>query len=108
MTDSGKQPGNQSPDTPDLSETELRGMKGDELRQKAKDEGVSGTSSMKKDELVGAISAAHREGGSDSGGAGPDGGHVRTGPQTSKSLKYSKEIASTDDDPERPGRTLVT
>ncbi|GIG28268.1 hypothetical protein [Cellulomonas marina] len=43
-----------------------------------------------------------------SGGPGPDGGHVRTGPDTSKSLKYSQEIASTDDDPERPGRSLVT
>jgi hypothetical protein len=111
MSDSGKQSGNQTPDTPDLSETELRRMKVDELRERAKDEGVSGTSSMKKDDLVEAISSAHRDGGSDagdSGGAGPDGGHVRTGRQTSKSLKYSQEIASTDDDPERPGRSLVT
>jgi hypothetical protein len=36
------------------------------------------------------------------------GGGVRTGPGTSKSLKYSQEITSTDDDPERPGRSLVT
>jgi hypothetical protein len=110
MSDTKKQPGNQTPNTPDLSETELRGMKVDELRRKAKDEGVSGTSSMRKEELVDAVSAAHRDAtdSDDSSGAGPDGGHVRTGPETSKSLKYSQEIASPDDDPERPGRSLVT
>jgi len=112
MGDSGNRPGNQSPNTPNLSETELRKMKVDELREKAKDEGVSGgTSWMKKEELVDAISAGHRGGNvqaDDSGGAGPDDGHVRTGPQTSKSLKYSQEITSTDDDPERPGRSLAT
>jgi hypothetical protein len=40
--------------------------------------------------------------------AGPDGGHVRTGPDTSKSLQYSQEVTSTEDEPERPGRSLVT
>jgi hypothetical protein len=39
---------------------------------------------------------------------GPDGGRVRTGPDTSKSMKYSQEITSTGDEPERPGRSLVT
>jgi hypothetical protein len=33
---------------------------------------------------------------------------MRTGPQSSKSLKYSQEITSLDDDPERAGRSLVT
>ncbi|MFP5363184.1 MAG: hypothetical protein ACLGI5_10700 [Thermoleophilia bacterium] len=42
------------------------------------------------------------------GGAGPDGGRIRTGPQTSSSLKYAQEVASPDDDPERPGRSLAT
>jgi len=113
--DGKDQPGNQTPNTPDLSETELRAMKVDQLREKAQEEGVSGVSSLRKDELVGAISEAHREGGGggDSGGdrssgAGPDGGHVRTGPETSKSLKYSQEVSSPDEDPERPGRSLVT
>jgi len=41
-------------------------------------------------------------------GAGPDDGKVRTGPESSKSLKYSQEITSTDDEPEREGRSLVT
>ena len=128
-------PGNQTAGTPDLSETELREMKVDDLRERARDEGVSGSSSLRKEELVGAISALHRERGDrDSGGAsgggsgdgeataedlaadetgtpgdkGPDGGAMRTGPQSSKSLKYSQEITSLDDDPERAGRSLVT
>jgi hypothetical protein len=42
------------------------------------------------------------------GDAGPEGGHIRTGDETSKSLKYSQEITSPDDDPERPGRSLAT
>ena len=103
--------GNQTPDTPQLSETELRGMNVDQLRDRAKDEGISGVFSMRKEELVDAISAATRERGGSRGGsagAGPDGGHVRTGRQTSKSVKYAQEISSPDDDPERPGRSLVT
>jgi len=114
--------GNETPNTPGLSETELRGMKVDELREKAKEEGVGGTSSMKKEELVEAVSQAYREGqdgSADQSGAGggeaglpgdrgPDGGQLRTGEQTSKSLKYSQEITSLDDDPERQGRSLAT
>ena len=128
-------PGNQTAGTPDLSETELREMRVDDLRDRARDEGVSGASSMKKEELVDAISALHRDGngarngsgngsGDGSGEAtaddlaadetgapgdkGPDGGRMRKGPESSKSLKYSQEITSLDDDPERAGRSLVT
>ncbi len=114
------EPGKQTPDGPDVSETELREKKVDELREQAKDAGISGTSGLKKDELVEAIAEAGAGGGSSSGdegngdgseesvGAGPDGGHVRTGPDTSKSLKYSQEVTSTDEEPEREGRSLVT
>ena len=104
------EPGNQSPNTPDVSETELRGEKVDQLRKEARDAGVSGASGMKKDDLVHAVADARSgEGEKDSSrGAGPDGGHVRTGPDSSKSLKYSQEVTSTDEDPERPGRSLVT
>ena len=125
-------PGNQTAGTPDLSETELREMKLDDLRDRAREEGVSGVSSMKKDELVAAISARYREGGAGrgarSGGEGgeptkqdlaeeeigapgdqgPDKGRMRTGSESSKSLKYSQEITSLEDDPERAGRSLVT
>lgn len=119
-----EEPGNQTPDTPDVSETELRERKVDELRDLAKEHEVSGTSGMRKDELVGAVAEALQDeadgsrggseqsgGGSDDDGdvgPGPDGGHVRTGPQTSKSLRYSQEVTSPDDEPERAGRSLVT
>jgi len=42
------------------------------------------------------------------GGAGPDGGHVRTGPEASDSLRYSQEVTSPDEEPERDGRSLAT
>jgi hypothetical protein len=41
-------------------------------------------------------------------GAGPDGGKVRQGPESSKSLKYSQEVTSPEEEPEREGRSLVT
>ncbi|HEU4656006.1 MAG TPA: Rho termination factor N-terminal domain-containing protein [Capillimicrobium sp.] len=108
-------PGNQTPNTPGVSETELRAMKVDELRDAAREEGVGGVSTMNKEELVEAVAEARagrfsRGGSGGEGGedAGPDGGRIRTGPETSDSLKYSQEITSTDDDPERPGRSLAT
>lgn len=39
---------------------------------------------------------------------GPDGGKIRRGPDSSKSLEYSQEVTSTDDEPERQGRSLAT
>ena len=104
---------NETPDTPGLSETELRETKVDDLRQQAKDAGISGTSNLKKDELVEELAAS--AGGGDGegeagqpGDRGPDGGRLRTGDQTSSSLKYSQEVTSLEDDPERPGRSLAT
>lgn len=41
-------------------------------------------------------------------GAGPDGGHVRVGEETSSSIRYAQEITSPDDEPEREGRSLAT
>jgi hypothetical protein len=115
-----EEPGNQTPNTPDVSETELRRKKVGELREEAKEAGVGATSGMKKDELVDAVAGARQSGGGsgesrDGGesedadlGAGPDGGRLRTGPDTSKSLKYSQEITSPEDEPEREGRSLAT
>ena len=109
-----EQPGNQTPNTPDVDESKLRAMKVDELREEAREEGIGGASSMRKDELVRAV-AEERSGEGDPKaagdadvGRGPEGGHIRTGPDTSKSLKYSQEVTSPDDEPERPGRSLAT
>jgi hypothetical protein len=113
------EPGNQTPNTPDISESDLRDMKVDELRDAARDADVGAVSSMKKEELVEAVAEAQSGGsgggGSESGedsdgdlGAGPDGGGIRRGPESSKSLKYSQEVTSPDEEPEREGRSLVT
>ena len=117
-----EKPGNQTPDIPDVSETELRETKVDELRTQAKEAGVQAPSKLRKDELVQAMSDKARESGeagSDessearggaggAGDAGPDDGRVRTGPETSRSIQYSQEMTSPDEDPERDGRSLVT
>lgn len=107
-----RQEGNQTPNTPDVSETELREMKVDELREEAREEGVRGVSDMRKEELVQAVARERSAGDGDhedaSEDAGPDGGRLRTGPETSKSLKYSQEITSPDEEPEREGRSLAT
>jgi hypothetical protein len=110
------QPGNQTPNTPEVSETELREMKVEDLREEAKKAGIGGTSGMKKEELVKALAKAGGTGGNKDGageesgdvGAGPEGGKLRTGPQSSDSLKYSQEVTSPDQEPEREGRSLAT
>jgi hypothetical protein len=149
---------NDTPNTPTINETELRGLRVDELRDRLKKEGVGGVSAMRKDDLVktlvntykasakaggkadgrtggkadgkatgkaaGAKDAGGKAAGGRDAGAKDDGGKaagkasngkgggskgtLRTGPQSSKSLKYAQEIAGPDDQPERPGRSLVT
>lgn len=42
------------------------------------------------------------------GDRGPDAGRLRTGEETSRSLKYAQNITSLDDEPERQGRSLAT
>ena len=110
-----------TPNRPDLSETDLRAMKVDELRNAAKDAGVDATSTMRKGELVDAVSRAHRESapnegsGESAGGeagtpddAGADDGRLRTGNKPSRSVRFSQEVTSPDDEPERAGRSLAT
>jgi Rho termination factor, N-terminal domain len=114
MTD--KDAGNQNGGTAD--ESELREMKVDELRKEARAEEVSGASNLRKEELVQEVAKARSVGGAKAGsdtdgeeadlGAGPEGGRIRGGSDSSKSLKYSQEITSPEDEPEREGRSLAT
>jgi hypothetical protein len=62
---------------------------------------------MRKEELVQTLARERSRSDEDGpqaadAGAGPDGGRLRTGEQTSSSLKYSQEVTSPDEDPERP------
>jgi hypothetical protein len=50
-----EQPGNQTPNTLDVNETDLREMKVDELRSKAWELDVFGVSDLRKEELVHAV-----------------------------------------------------
>jgi hypothetical protein len=93
-------------------------MKVDELRQEARDENISGASGLRKEELVKEVAKARSEGRQGAGGgpeaeagdlgAGPEGGKIRHGDASSSSLKYSQEVTSTEDEPEREGRSLAT
>ena len=116
--------GNDTPNTPEVKESEIARLKVDELRRRLKDRGVKGTAELKKPELVkrlvkeytgaGKKSTSAKAGGKTGakvrakGGAGKKGSTLRTGKGTSGSLKYSQEIRSVDDKPERAGRSLVT
>jgi hypothetical protein len=101
-------PGNQTPNTPDINESEIARLKVDELRDRLRSHGVTDTSDMKKDDLAKALIKAMKGGSGGSGASGSSGGGVRTGSHTSSSVKYSQEISSVDDEAERPGRSLVT
>ncbi|WAL62987.1 Rho termination factor N-terminal domain-containing protein [Amycolatopsis cynarae] len=94
-----------------LTESELEDMKVDELRAKAREIGLSGTSHMHKGDLVKALAEA---GGRETKGAptprseGSHGGGARPGSEETKSVKYAQEISSPEEEPEREGRSLVT
>jgi hypothetical protein len=107
---------NDTPNTPDVSESAIAAMKADDLRRRLRAHGVKGTADLKKAELVKRLTeietTAAKKGGrggkKGTQGAKKKGGTLRTGKATSSSLKYSQEITSTDDKPERAGRSLVT
>ncbi|MEV0153012.1 hypothetical protein AB0H57_04630 [Micromonospora sp. NPDC050686] len=108
-------PGNQTPNTPDINESEIARLKVDELRERLRSRGVREAPDMHRDDLVKALVKSLREepsgkagAGGGKAGAGSSGGGTRTGSHTSSSVRYSQEITSIDDEPERPGRSLVT
>ncbi|MCP3783595.1 SAP domain-containing protein [Micromonospora sp. A3M-1-15] len=103
---SANPPGNQTPNTPDVNESEIAQLKVDELRGRLRARGVAGTADMQKADLVKALVKSLRD--NSGASSSPGGGGVRKGPQTSKSIKYAQEVTSVDDEPERPGRSLVT
>ncbi len=94
-------------------DSELAEMTVAELRRMARERGISGVSAMRKEELVRAVSKGGASGKAPSKASSKaankkSGKGTRTGSSNSKSLKYSQEIRSVDDKPERPGRSLVT
>lgn len=123
---------NETPNTPEIRESEIARMRVDEIRAQLKDRGVSGTSAQRKDELVKTLAktlrAEKRRGGppakkstapakkstaavkrtTAARASGARGGGAREGQAGSRSLKYAQRISSPDDQPERPGRSLVT
>lgn len=87
-----------------------------ELRERARSKRIPGIWRMRKDELVevlrggGAGEARAATNGRGPGAkAGSRGsGGVRTGPKSSKSLRYVQEVSGPGEREERPGKTLVT
>jgi hypothetical protein len=93
---------NDTPNTPEISESEIGRMKVAELRTRLARQGIDGTAGLKKPELVKKLVKSL------TGKAGKSSGGKRAGKNTSRSLRYSQEITSTADRPERAGRSLVT
>jgi hypothetical protein len=93
---------NDTPDTPEVSESRISRMKVAELRSRLAQRGVGDTAGMRKPELVKKLVKRL------TGDAAESSGGKRTGKKTSRSLRYSQEITSTADRPERAGRSLVT
>ncbi|MEU9826840.1 hypothetical protein [Micromonospora chersina] len=58
----GEQPGNQTPNTPEVNESEIARLTVDQLRDRLRRRGVTGTADMRKPDLVDALIQALREG----------------------------------------------
>jgi hypothetical protein len=80
MTEGKFIPGNQSANTPDLYESELRGMQMPQLIELAQRVGISDIDHMRRDDLIKEISARHRqEQTAGAGGQGQGGGDQARG-----------------------------
>ena len=78
------------------------------LRAFAEEELVKEVAKAKSGNDAGDRGSGDPDSDADDLGAGPEGGKIRRGPEPSKSLKYSQEVTSTEDEPEREGRSLAT
>jgi hypothetical protein len=81
--------------------TDYDSMTVEELHEIARRKGISGTSHMRKAELIETIRGESVE----------HGAHSKTGTKAageSKSLKYAQHVTSPEEREQRPGRTLVT
>ncbi|SCL20513.1 hypothetical protein GA0070616_1998 [Micromonospora nigra] len=68
-----QQPGNQTPNTPRISESEISRLRVDEIRGQLRQHGVSGISGLRKPELVKTLAKTLRSGGAARRGTGPAG-----------------------------------
>lgn len=94
---------------------EISQLRVDEIRKRLRAYGVTGISGLRKPELVQALVRAERRGGGaakrstgPAGRARAAGGGARTGAGSARSVRSSQQIVSLADQPERPGRSLVT
>jgi len=109
---------NDTPATPEVSESKIAARKADELRRELRKRGVKGTAELKKPDLVkkmieletaGATSSAKASAGKASAGKASAGKASSAGAKKGKGgAAYAQEISSTADKPERNGRSLVT
>jgi len=103
---------NQTRKRTELTEEEAGHYKVAELRERLSQYGVGGTSGLRKNELVSMLVKTAREqephGGKAAGTGGSRSTNQRRGPASSRSLRYAQEISSTGEEPEKPGKTLVT
>src|SRR5512139_2997989 len=97
-------PGNQTPNTPDINESEIARLKVDQLRDRLRRRGVTGTADMHKDELVKALIRTMRDGAkkSTSGSAGPSSGGGSSAKTSSSAKKSSSSNPPGNQTPNTP------
>jgi hypothetical protein len=93
---------NDTPNTPEVSESKIARMKASELRTRLARQGVDDTAGLKKPELVKKLVEIL------TGKAAKTSGGKRTGKRASRSLRDPQEITASTDRPEPAGRSLVT
>ncbi len=93
---------NDTPNTPEVSESRIGRMKVAELRTRLARQGVDDTAGLKKPELVKKLVEIL------TGKAAKTSGGKRTGKRASRSLRDPQEITASTDRPEPAGRSLVT